>query len=48
METLKLKKLIEDFNNGVIYNDNPSFVSLIVVEDLLKRKLSSDLGKTYL
>lgn len=46
METLKLKRLIEDFNNGVIYNDNPSFVSLIVVEDLLKRKREEFLDKT--
>ena len=46
METLKLKKLIEDFNNGVIYNDNPSFVSLIVVEDLLKRKRQEFLDRT--
>lgn len=46
METLKLKKLIEDLNNGVIYNDNPSFVSLIVVEDLLKRKNQEFLDRT--
>lgn len=46
METLKLKKLIEDFNKGVIYNDNPTFVSLIVVEDLLKRKREEFLDRT--
>lgn len=46
MKTLKLKKLIEDLNNGVIYNDNPSFVSLIIVEDLLKRKNQEFLDKT--
>lgn len=46
METLKLKKLIDDFNNGVIYNDNSTFVSLILVEDLLKRKNQEFLDKT--
>lgn len=46
MESLKLKKLIEDFNNGVIYNDNPSFVSLIVVENLLKQKREEFLDRT--
>lgn len=46
METLKLEKLIEDFNNGVIYNDNPTFVSLILVEDLLKRKRQEFLDRT--
>lgn len=46
METLKLEKLIEDFNKGVIYNDNPTFVSLILVEDLLKRKREEFLDRT--
>lgn len=46
MELEKLKAIVNNFQNGLVYDNNPDYVSLILIQDILKRKHQEFLDKT--